>query len=212
METKDDKKPNALAEALMLRRTVVLNGRINGDSVDEVIRRLLELQMRSTDRINLLIDSGGGSVPAALQLCDMIETALTAPVHGIAIGDCASAATFIMLSCKRRLSTPHSRFLIHSGRMNEITLPINQTSSEHVEQLLNDVKRTEGIVTRFYMKHLTPKAWEVGKPSEDGQRQFVQGLIHRGDQHFDSWFTADEALEIGLIQEIKSDKLEIFPE
>jgi ATP-dependent protease ClpP protease subunit len=208
----EEKKLSPLVEGLMNRRAVLLNGKITSDIVSEVGERLLTLQMRSADRINLVINSGGGSVYGALQLCDLMGSVITAPVHGIALGTCGSAATFVMLHCAKRLSTPYSRFLIHSGTRSEITVPINQTSSEHLEQLLKDVKATEEIVTRLYMNRLTPKAWANSNPSEEEKMAFVQELISRGDQPFDQWFSAEHALEIGLIQEITTAKLEIFPQ
>lgn len=207
----DEKKPNPIMDGLMNRRTILLNGKINGEGMSEISERLLTLQMRSADPINLLINSGGGSMYAALQLCDLMDSVITAPVHGIALGACGSAATFIMLHCKKRMGTPYSRFLIHSGTRNEITIPINQTSSEHVEQLLRDVQATEELVTRLYMKRLTPKAWQSGRPSEEEQRSFVQKLIKRGDQPFDQWFLVDHAIEVGIIEEITTAKLDIFP-
>lgn len=208
----DDKKVSPLIEGLMMRRTILLTGKITMESVSETTDRLLTLQMRSPDPINLVISSGGGSVYSALQLCDLMDSVITAPIHGVAIGTCGSAATFVMLHCTRRLSTPYSRFLIHSGNVSDITLPINQTTSEHLEELLRDVKATEEIVTRLYMKRLTPKVWVQGKPDETDQRAFVQKLISRGDQLFDKWFSAEHAVEIGLVEEITTTKLQIFPQ
>lgn len=206
----DEKKPNLIVEGLMGRRTVVLDGKISPESMNEIGERLLTLQMRSDDPINLIISSSGGSVYAALELCDLMDSVVTAPIRGIAIGPCGSAATFVMLHCGKRLGTQYSRFLIHSGVRSEISVPINQTSSEQLEQLLRDVKATEEIVTRLYMKRLTPKEWAGGKPDEAIQRAFVQRLVNRGDQRFDQWFGAEHAVEIGLIEEITTAKLEIF--
>lgn len=211
MSNSDEKKPTPLIDGLMERRTVTISGKINNDIINDVGSRMLALQMRSPAPINIVFDSGGGSVYAALRLCDLIHSLITAPVHGIAMGICGSAATFIMLHCQKRISTPHSRFLIHSGTRSEITIPVNQSTSEHLEQLLKDTRATEEIVTRLYMTRLTPKAWANGNTSEEEKRVFVQKLISRGDQPFDQWFSAEHALEIGLIEEITTTKLGIFP-
>jgi ATP-dependent protease ClpP protease subunit len=194
----------------MARRTVVLSGEMNNESMGEVGSRLITLQMRSSDPITLLIDSGGGSIDAALRLCDIITRVMTAPVKGVALGMCGSAATFVMLHCNERLSTPYSRFLIHSGTRSKISIPINQTTSENLEQLLKDVKTTEEMVIQLYMERLTP-SWVIPL-TEDEKRQRVLRLIARGDQRFDEWMSAEEAVEIGLVTGIVSGKLGIFPE
>lgn len=205
----EDKPNDPILDGMMDRRTVVLGGEINHQSVSNIGQRLITLQMHSPDIINLIIDSGGGSVDAALQLCDLMTTVMTAPVRGIALGECGSAATFVMLYCQERLSTPYSRFLIHSGTRSKITIPINQTTSENLEQLLRDVKATEEIVTQLYMSRLTPAVWTEQTTGEE-RRAFVQNLIARGDQRFDCWMSAEEAVKVGLIERVVHDKLNIF--
>lgn len=201
---------NPVFETFMVRRTVILSGEINHQSIGEVGQRMIALQARSPDRINLVIDSGGGSVDAALRLCDLMSTVMTAPVRGIALGSCGSAATFVMLYCNERISTPYSRFLIHSGTRSKISIPIGQTTSENLEQLLKDVKATEEMVLGLYMSRLTPTSWAKKEPKDEERREYVQRLIDRGDQPFDDWMSAEEAVEVGLITEIVRGKLDIF--
>lgn len=206
----EESKPDTLADGLMRRRTVILEGVINTKSMGNVWRRMIELQMQSSDPINLVIDSGGGSLDDALHLCDLMTTLMTAPVHGIALGACGSAATFVMLHCQERIGTPYSRFLIHSGTRNEISVPINQTTSESLEQLLKDVKKTEEMVLGIYMDRLTPRVWVGSSPDGNEKRKFVQDLINRGDQRFGKWLYAEEAVEVGMITKIVTEKLDIF--
>ncbi len=204
------KVSNPTTEGLMNNRTVVLSGRINRESINSVRQKLLTLQIQSPDWINLIIESGGGSIYAALGLCDLMTNIMTAPVRGIALGSCGSAATFVMLHCRERIGTPHAQFLIHSGSANEISIPINETTSEHLEQLLKDVKATEEMVLELYMNRLTPTAWKKKKPSSAVRRTFVQRLISRGDQPFNSHLSASEAVEVGLITKIIHGNLNIF--
>ena len=210
MSKQKEEIENPVLETFMVRRSVVLSGEINHQSIGEVGQRLIALQARSPDRINLIIDSGGGSLDAALRLCDLMSIVMTAPVRGIALGSCGSAATFVMLYCNERVSTPYSRFLIHSGTRSKISIPIGQTTSENLEQLLKDVKATEEMVLSLYMNRLTPTAWTKKLPSDDQRREYVQKLIDRGDQPFDDWMSAEEAIEVGLVTEIINGKLDIF--
>lgn len=206
----DEKRPSSLIEGLMAKRTVALEGKITAEVTKDIGRRLLTLQMQSSQPIKLLINSGGGSTFAALELCDLMSSIITAPIHATAIGTCGSAATFVMLHCDKRAGTRYSQFLIHSGTKSEITVPVNQKSSELFESLIREIRETEELVTRLYMEHLTPKAWEGRTPSEEERRNFVRELLGRGDQRFDQWFFAKHAIEIGLIQEIITAKLDIF--
>ena len=210
MSKQNEVDSNPVLDIFMNRRTVVLSGDIDHQSIGDVAQRLTTLQAHSSDPINLLIDSGGGITDAALHLCDLISTIMIAPVRGIAFGSCGSAATFIMLFCNERICTPYSKFLIHSGTTSEISIPIGKTTSENLEQLLRDVKSTEEMVLGLYMSRLTPASWERKKPTEEKRREYVQKLINRGDQPFDNWMSAEEAVEVGIITEIVHGKLDIF--
>jgi ATP-dependent protease ClpP protease subunit len=187
-----------LRDMLMRQRTVLL-GEINSESGTEVARRLLILQSQSTDKINLLIDSGGGENSWAYRLCDLIECVITAPVKGIAIGSCNSAATFVMLHCNERIATPKARFIIHSGRMSGITVPLNHTTQTELEHLLAATKISTEQMIRMYMQKMHKS------------RKEIIALIRRGDQKFNDSISAIEAVKFGLIERIE-EKLDIFPE
>lgn len=210
MSDDQERVANPIFETFMSRRSVILSDEISDESVSEVGQRLIELQAHSPDRINLIIDSGGGNMDAALRLCDLMSIVMTAPVRGIALGTCGSAATFIMLYCNERVGTRYSRFLIHSGTRDEISIPIGQTTSAKLEQLLRETKTTEEMVLDLYTSRLTPTAWAKKKPTNEKRREYVRRLIDRGDQAFDEWMSAEEAVEVGLITEIVRGKLDIF--
>jgi len=209
-EERKDEPVGTITEELLNRRTVTLIGQINDKLVDEVGRQLIFLQMRSPKRINLIINSGGGCTDSAFRLCDLITTVITAPVRGITLGACGSSATFVMLHCNERVSTPYARFMIHSGILREISVPINQTTSENLEHLLEHARATEKMVLELYMSKLTPTAWTKKEPSDEERREYVQKLIERGDQRFNDWLSAEEAVEAGLVTEIVRGKLDIF--
>lgn len=196
----EEKKSNPLLDGLMKRRTVVLEGKINNESVSDLWQRMLSLQLESSAPITLLIDSGGGRIFDALCLCDLMSTLLHAPVHGLVVGICGSAATFILLHCDKREGTIHSRYVIHSGTKSEISIPINGSSVKHLEQLLLETKQVQEMVISMYIRKL-------GKTREE-----VEKLIARGDQNFDSVMSTEEAIEVGLIEGIFTGKLDTFKE
>lgn len=209
-ESDKPQKNQHIIDGLMKRRTVALSGEINRSSITKLTGQMLALQLESNERINLIIDSGGGNIISALNLCDLITDLLTAPVRGIALGDCGSAATFIMLHCAERYATKYSRFLIHSATVNQISVPVNQTTQENIAHLLKEVQTTEAKVLEIYSKYLTPKQWKETPPTEEEKLKYSQELLSRGDQRFNDWFSAKEAVECGLITTIVEGKLDIF--
>lgn len=64
--------------------------------------------------IKLLFFSPGGDIDVNYALIDAIKMSKT-PVVGVNLGQCASAAAYIFLSCHKRLMMPHSYFLFHQG-------------------------------------------------------------------------------------------------
>src|SRR5574344_1650483 len=64
--------------------------------------------------IKLLFFSPGGDIDANYAIIDTIKLSKT-PIVGINIGQCASAAAFIFLSCHQRYMLSHSYFLFHQG-------------------------------------------------------------------------------------------------
>ena len=201
---------NVILDKLMKEHTIILGGEINHQSVEEVMQRLIRLQMQSGDRkINLIINSNGGCTNSALYLCDFMTSMITATVRGIVLGVCGSAATFPLLCCDERVGTPYSRFLIHSGTRGNIRIPINETTTEHLEQLLRETQSSQEKTKRFYMRLLTPPEWDDSTTDEE-RREFVKNIIARGDQQFDDWMSAEEAVKIGLIQHVTFDNLDIF--
>lgn len=205
MEEKDH-----LINEMLERRTVMLSGEITVESMANLVVQLIKLQLTSYGRINLLINSGGGSVYDALWLCDMMTSLIKAPIRGIVIGRCGSAATFVLLHCNERIATTHSRLLIHSGTIGKISLQINEGSSGNLEDLLKEARATEEIVLRLYMSRLTPEAWSKEDPGEEKRRETVKKLIKRGDQDFNQYIHPQEAVEIGLIERVVENELDIF--
>lgn len=212
MQTKEEDvlRRDETRDMLMVRRTVVLAGEINRDSLGDVMRRMLKLQAISSDPINMIITSGGGQTDPALEFSDFMSKVLRAPIRGIALGMCGSAATFVMLNCHERLGTPHANFLVHTGTVSKISIPASGTASKHLEHLLAEVRAREERMFKLYMTQLTPPAWQKRRPSLAVRRKHVQALVDRGNQPFNGLMSAEEAIEAGLIERIVTEKLNIF--
>ncbi|MFT7506970.1 MAG: ATP-dependent protease ClpP protease subunit [Acidimicrobiales bacterium] len=197
MGTDHSNRPNIL-DNLMDRRTIVLADKITSKSIGEICNQILTLQTISNDEIFLIIQSGGGNTHSALTMCDMMTHLITAPITGIALGDCHSAATFIMLHCDTRIALPHAKFIIHSGTISGVSTRMDDAAEEEVKHLLQDIQRTSKEVVKVYMDRL-------GKSKAQ-----VEAIIARGDQSFDNALSAEDAMKIGLVQKIQTGKLPIF--
>lgn len=187
-------------DKLMEYRTVVFAGKIKREMCGRTLDRLTLLQFRSaSEPIKLLINSGGGDIDAAIDLCDFMDHVLTVPIHGVVIGECSSAATFVLLSCSVRKATQHSRFVIHSGTTGGVEFKMDKMTPKNLTDLTEEATNTAKMVVGFY-------AQKLGKSTSE-----VEKLIERGDQRFNSALTAQEAMEVGLITQIVEGKLDIFP-
>jgi ATP-dependent Clp protease protease subunit len=194
---KMEERVQVITEKLMEKRTVLLS-EINQDSAIDLISRLLFLQTESSDPINLLIKSGGGDIDAAWLICDVIEHFLVAPVNGTAIGYCDSSATFVLLHCNERKATPHTKFIIHSGKMNNLSVKMDEVTTKNLQELSSEAQKYSEEIIEMYTKKL------------GGDEKTVKGYIRQGDQKFNKSITAEKALEINLINEIVEGKLDIF--
>ena len=74
------------------------------------------------------------------------------------------------------------------------------------------MKSADEMILRLYANRLTPLVWQNRAPNDAERHDFVQQLIKRGDQRFDDWLSAEEAVQVGLIDKIQHEKLDIFSE
>ena len=165
---------------------------VNSDRCLALIReirsldRMLRLEHVSRDLpesfpktpIWLHVHSGGGDVFSGLGAADQLAQIET-PVHSIVEGYCASAATLIAMACDRRYVMPSAFMLIHQ---------IWSLAWGTYEELKDEV-HMQGMVmkrlTDFYTDRSTMGADEIAE------------LLKR-----DSWFSADECLERGMVDAV----------
>jgi len=76
--------------------------------------------------IYLHINSSGGEITPAFIAVDFI-TACKTPIHSVVEGECASAASFISVSCNKRYICPNAYIMLHQmscdanwGKLNEM--------------------------------------------------------------------------------------------
>ena len=162
-------------------RSVVFNGELRDENGMEIISRLVLLSAEDPrSDIHLWINSPGGSVPMMHAIADTIA-ALPNDVVTIAFGWAASAGQFVLMmgTPGKRLALPHARILLHQGSGG-----IGGAAAD-VELQGDDLRAVRDSVL-----HRIAEA--TGNPFE---RIFEDSLRDR-------WFTAEEAIEYGLIDRV----------
>ncbi|NJC14860.1 ATP-dependent Clp protease protease subunit [Micromonospora profundi] len=168
-------------ERLLRERIIFLGTEVTEESANRVCAQILLLAAEDADRdIFLYINSPGGSVSAGMAVYDTMRYVRN-DVATLALGFAGSMGQFLLCAgaAGKRYALPHSRIMMHQpsggmgGTASDITI--------QAENMLH-VKRT--------MQELI--AQHSGRPLDDIQRDWDR----------DRWFTAAQAREYGLIDQV----------
>lgn len=166
---------------LLKERIIFLGSAIDDNVSSLIIAQMLFLASEDPNKdINLYINSPGGSVSAGLAIYDTMQFIKPA-VSTICVGMAASMAQVLLCAGEtgKRFALPNSRILMHqpSGGTQGVVADI--------EIYTNEMLRTRDTLFDIISNH-------TGKPAdklkEDAQRDF--------------YFTAQEALDYGLIDKV----------
>ena len=162
--------------AVNMERILKLNKNIREVGIN--LQREATIQKREPANIYLHIHSYGGSVFAGLAGMDEIIKSVV-PVHTIIDGCCASAATFLSISGKKRYINNHAYMLIH--QIQSIMWGKYEEFKDEMENLDKIMKMIKDIYVEY-------TNIPMGK---------LEGILKH-----DLWFTADECKKYNLIDEI----------
>ena len=169
-------------------RVYWLNDEINNytyDLVQYIIRWNREdRDIPPEDRkpIRLIVDCGGGYLSVSETISNIIKMSLT-PIYGIALGQVASGASVIYLSCHKRFALPNSVFVLHKGSCSGVS----GTYDEIVAFAKDYEKQIETLIS-FYIENT--------KYTEEEIAENIQT---------DWYIRIDEALKKGIVNEIIND-------
>lgn len=163
------------------QRILVLDGPLDDDNGTLLLTQLVGLAGEDprTD-ISLWIHSPGGSVPAMLAIRDVIRT-IPCDVATLALGSAYSAGQFLLSAGTRgkRRALPHASILMHQGSAGFAGTAVD------VEAQAAELRHVRDTVLALV--------------AEDTGQQVEQVFT---DSLHDRWFTAQEALDYGFIDEI----------
>ncbi|MEU4680143.1 ATP-dependent Clp protease proteolytic subunit [Micromonospora sp. NPDC023737] len=168
-------------ERLLRERIVFLGTEVTDESANQICAQMLLLAAEDPDRdIHLYINSPGGSVSAGMAVYDTMRY-IRNDVVTLALGFAGSMGQFLLCAgtAGKRYALPHCRIMMHqpSGGMGGTAADI----TIQAENMLH-VKRT--------MQELIAR--HSGRTLEEIQRDWDR----------DRWFTAEQAREYGLIDQV----------
>jgi ATP-dependent Clp protease, protease subunit len=197
-EEEEHKKPemqvkmidNKIDEALLKARRILFSDVVDSDSAKDVIRKLWYLEIIDPGKpILFVINSPGGSIDAGMAIWDQVKM-ITSPVITLVTGLAASMGSILSLSAapKKRFATPHARIMIHQPRIMGLVRGQATDLAIQAEEIL----KTRKELVEMYMK-------ATGKDVKT-----IEKALDR-----DRWFSAQEALDFGLLDAVVSSYKEL---
>jgi len=183
-----EKKPKApeseIANKLLADRIIFIGTPIDDAAAEKTIAQMLFLEHQSPNEdINLYINSPGGSITASFAIYDTIKS-IKPDVATICVGQAGGTAAILAAGGSRgkRFAQPSSRFIFFKVRAPENVSVMGNFEKDTYQKELKRMKRL--VVNTL--------AAETGQP-------FKKVLAAMRE---DTIFSADEALEFGLIDAI----------
>mgnify|MGYP004547177049 CR=1 FL=1 len=178
--TSNGEKVYDIYSKLLENRIIFINGEINDNLSNLVISELLYLDSLSKNDIDIYINSPGGSVTSGLAIIDTMNF-IKSDVRTIVTGMAASMASIILASGTKgkRCSLKNSEVMIHQ--------PLGNTSGQATDIIIQ-AKRIEN------------KKKMLNKMLSLLTNQNIKTI--EKDTERDNFFTSEEALKYGLIDNI----------
>jgi len=183
---------------LLKDRIVMLDTDVNEHSASLIVAQMLFLESEDPERdILFYINSPGGSVTAGLEIYDTMQF-IKCDVSTIVLGQACSMGSFLAQAgtAGKRIVLPESRTMIHrvsSGTPGTRgSVHIQELQFEDAKRSFEESQRLNKRLTELYVKHNT-----ANKTYDD--------LF--GDMKFDTFLSAEEAVEYGLADKIISKRV-----
>lgn len=171
-----------LAAKVLKSRTIIISDQVNSELAIKILNQLIILEQEDPEKgITLFINSPGGEVFSGFAIYDMLQF-IQCPITTIVAGFAASMGSIISLAASKnhRFAFPRSKILIHQPLLMGY-----QGRASDMEIQAKEILKTRDFVIDIYCN-------ATGKTYEE-----IKKAIDR-----DNWFTAEEALEFGLIDRV----------
>ena len=173
--------------------TVILESRrilffdvVDNDSARNAIRQLWYLELTNPGKpIIFIINSPGGSIDAGFSVWDQVKM-ISSPVFTLVTGLAASMGSILSLCANpgKRFATPYARIMIHQP---SISGPVTGQATD-LDIQAKEIIKTKNLLIDLYMEN-------TGRT-----RKEIEKALDR-----DTWMSAKEALDFGLLDKIITD-------
>ncbi|MCM1012205.1 MULTISPECIES: ATP-dependent Clp protease proteolytic subunit [Brevibacterium] len=173
---------------LLKERIIWLGSEVRDDNANAICAQMMLLAAEDPDSdIWLYINSPGGSVTAGMAIYDTMQY-IKPDVATVAMGMAASMGQFLLSSGAKgkRYATPHARILMHQ--------PLGGIGGT-----ATDIKIQAELILHMKKQMAELTAEQTGKSLEQ--------ILKDNDR--DHWFTAEEALEYGFIDDVVTQASEV---
>src|SRR6202051_1376447 len=167
---------------LFEERIIFLGVQIDDASANDVMAQLITLESIDPDRdILIYINSPGGSMTSMMAIYDTMQY-VQPDIQTFCLGQAASAAAVLLAAGTKgkRMALPNSRILIHQPAVES-----GYGQSSDLEIQAREILRMRTAMERVIAQH-------TGRDEEQVRR----------DVERDKFFTAEEAKEYGLVDEV----------
>jgi ATP-dependent Clp protease protease subunit len=172
-----------LERMLLKKRRIFLSSAISDKTAEELIRKFWYLEFTDPGKpILFVINSPGGSVDSGFAIWDQIHM-ISSPITTLVTGLAASMGSVLSLAAapKRRFATPYSRIMIHQP----LIAGVIQGQATDLEIHAKEIIKSRNTLVALYAK-------ATGK-----DRLEIEKMLDR-----DTWMSAEEAKEFGLLDGI----------
>lgn len=179
---------DSVYQRLLKERIIWLGGEVRDDNANAICAQLLLLAAEDPERdIYLYINSPGGSVTAGMAIYDTMQY-VKPDVVTVGMGLAASMGQFLLTAGApgKRYITPHTRVLLHQ--------PLGGAGGS-----ATDIRINADLILGMKKELAQITALRTGKSVEQVEAD--------GDR--DHWFTAQEALEYGFVDQVIDSPQEI---
>ncbi len=166
---------------LLNERIIFLGSPVDDQIANLVVAQLLHLESQDPEKdISIYLNSPGGSIYAGLAIYDTMNF-IKPDVQTMCVGIAMSMGSLLLTGGARgkRSALPNSRILIHQPSAGF------EGQSTDIEIHAREILRTRKRIDEIYTEH-------TGQPEEQ---------VHR-DMERDRFFTAQQAVEYGLIDRV----------
>ena len=183
----DARSLNDKIDTLLLEsRRIFLFDAVDNQTSYDVIRKLWYLELSQPGKpITFIINSPGGSVDSGLAVWDQVKL-VSSPIITCVCGLAASMGSVLSLCASpgKRYATPHSRIMVHQPSISGPVTGQATDLSIHAKEII----KTKEMLIELYMEH-------SGRTKKE-----IEKALDR-----DTWMSAQEALDFGLLDKIVDD-------